>query len=45
MSIRVWTLEYVPFVMGGSKEVHSKEYGKPTMDCIKYLKDQIRHDK
>ncbi len=27
----------------GSQEVHSKEYGKPTMDCIKYLKDQVSH--
>ncbi len=26
----------------GSKEVHSKKYGKPTMECIKFLKDQIK---
>ena len=26
----------------GSKVVHSKQYGKPTMECIKYLKDQIK---
>jgi hypothetical protein len=25
----------------GSKEVHSKKYGKPTMDCITYLKNQV----
>ena len=25
----------------GSKTVHSKKYGKPTMECIKFLKDQI----
>jgi hypothetical protein len=25
----------------GSTEVHSKEYNKPTMDCIKYLRSKI----
>jgi hypothetical protein len=25
----------------GSQEVHSKKYGKPTMECIKYLKNQV----
>ena len=24
----------------GSKEVHSKNYNTPTMECIKYLQDQ-----
>lgn len=26
----------------GSKEVHSKQYGKPTMDCITFLQNKIR---
>jgi hypothetical protein len=25
----------------GSKVVHSKQYGQPTMDCIIYLKNRI----
>ena len=25
----------------GSKTVHSKTYGQPTMDCISYLKNTI----
>jgi len=25
----------------GSQEVHSKEYGKPTMECIEYLRKRI----
>jgi len=25
----------------GSKTVHSKQYGKPTMDCINYLNKKI----
>lgn len=25
----------------GSNEVHSKEYGKPTMECITFLQNQI----
>ncbi len=25
----------------GSKEVHSKQYGKPTTECITFLKNQI----
>ncbi len=29
----------------GSQVVHSKEYGKPTMDCIKYLNDLIEESK
>jgi hypothetical protein len=29
----------------GSKKVHSKKYYKPTMDCIKYLKDLIEESK
>lgn len=24
----------------GSQEVHSKEYGRPTLECVRYLKDQ-----
>jgi hypothetical protein len=24
----------------GSKEVHSKNYGRPTMECVRYLQDQ-----
>lgn len=26
----------------GSKDVHSKKYGQPTMECIKYLQGNIR---
>ena len=26
----------------GSKEVHSKQYGKPTMECINFLQTRIQ---
>lgn len=26
----------------GAPKVHTREYNKPTMDCIKYLREQIQ---
>lgn len=41
---RRWSKDYSGEVcrVCGSRDVHSRDYDKPTMDCINYLKDEIK---